>query len=108
MRVDLGLGTVLVRGRSMEPVLRDGDCLLVRRGTRVRPGNVVLGRFHDRPGLLVVKRAVRPLPDGWLLASDNIAAAGAAAGPGDVEAVVLLRWWPLRRPGPAMRRWPPG
>lgn len=108
MRFGLRLTTVLVRGPSMEPALRDGDCLLVRRGSRVRPGSVVLARFHDRPGLLVVKRAVRPVPDGWLLASDNATAPGAAAGSGDVEAVVLLRWWPLRPRGPAMRRWTPG
>ena len=88
-------GTVLVRGRSMEPGLRDGDCLLVRRGGRVRPGAVVVARFHDRPGLLVVKRAVRPARGGWQLASDNATAPGAAAGPGDVEAVVLGRYWPL-------------
>ncbi len=91
------LGTVLVRGPSMEPLLRDGDALLVRRGARVRPGAVVVARFWGRPGLLVVKRAVEPVGEGWLLASDNAAAPGATGGVGDVEAVVLLRWWPLRR-----------
>lgn len=91
------LGTVLVRGPSMEPELRDGDCLVVRRGGQVRAGDVVVARFHDRPGLLVVKRAVAPLPDGWLLASDNSAAPGALAGPGEVEAVVLGRYWPPAR-----------
>ncbi len=108
MRLGLGLTTVLVRGRSMEPVLRDGDCLLVRRGGRVRAGSVVLARFHDRPGLLVVKRAVQPVPGGWLLASDNATAPGATHGPGDVEAVVVLRWWPLHRSGSAVRRWTSG
>ena len=89
------LGTVLVRGPSMLPALRGGDCLLVRRGAPVRPGDVVVGRFHHRPGLLVVKRAVRPVPGGWLLASDNDTAPGAVSGPGTVEAVVLARYWPL-------------
>ena len=90
------LRTVLVRGPSMEPALRDGDCLLVLRGARVRPGAVVVARFLGRPGLLVVKRAVAPAGAGvWQLASDNAGAPGAARGPGDVEAVVLLRWWPL-------------
>lgn len=88
-------GVVLVRGPSMEPALRDGDCLLVRRGGRVRPGAVVVGRFVDRPGLLVVKRAVARAGTGWQLASDNRVAPGAASGPGQAEAVVLLRWWPL-------------
>ena len=93
--VEVRLGTVLVRGPSMLPALRDGDCLVVLRRGRVRPGAVVVARFHDRPGLLVVKRAVRPLPGGWQLASDNAAAPGAASGPGEVEAVVLARYWPL-------------
>lgn len=90
------LGVVLVRGPSMQPGLRDGDCLVVLRGGRVRVGAVVVGRFHDRPGLLVVKRALRRLPGGWLLGSDNSSAPGAVSGPGEVEAVVLARYWPLR------------
>lgn len=91
------LGIVLVRGASMEPALHAGDCLLIRRGGPVRRGDVVVARFHDRPGLLVVKRAVGPVDGGWLLASDNSSARGAAGGRGDVEAVVLGRYWP----------WPP-
>ena len=91
--------TVLVRGASMEPTLRDGDCLLARAGGRVRPGRVVLGRLWGRPELLVVKRAVERLGDGWLLASDNAAAPGAAGGPAHVEAVVLGRGWPPGRAG---------
>ncbi len=86
----------MVRGPSMEPALRDGDCLVVRRAGRVRPGDVVVARFTDRPALLVVKRAVRPVEGGgWLLASDNADAPGAAGGAGTVEAVVLGRYWPL-------------
>lgn len=96
------LGTVLVTGPSMLPVLRDGDCLVVRRGSGVRAGDVVVARFRERPSLLVVKRAVRPLDGGWELASDNAAVQGhgLTSGVGDVEAVVLLRYWPLpvRRP----------
>ena len=88
-------GTVLVRGASMQPTLHDGDCLVVRIGGRVRPGAVVVGRFHDRPGLRVVKRALAPDSGGWLLSSDNAAAPGAVSGPGGVEAVALLRYWPL-------------
>ena len=96
------LGTVLVTGPSMLPVLRQGDCLVVRRGGGVRAGDVVVARFRERPSLLVVKRAVRPVDGGWELASDNPAVQGhgLTSGVGDVEAVVLLRYWPLpvRRP----------
>lgn len=90
------IGTVLVRGPSMVPALRDGDCLLVRRGAPVRPGDLVVARFRERPELLVVKRAVEPQDGGWLLASDNPFAEG-PSGVADVEARVLLRYWPVRR-----------
>ena len=90
-------GTVAVRGASMEPRLRDGDFLVVRWGARPRPGQVVVARPHDHPGLLVVKRAVQPVEGGWELASDNATAPGALSGPGDVAAVVLLRYWPVGR-----------
>ena len=80
----------------MVPALRDGDCLLVRRGARVRSGDLVVARFRERPDLLVVKRAVETRDGGWLLASDNPFAEG-PSGVADVEARVLLRYWPLLR-----------
>jgi phage repressor protein C with HTH and peptisase S24 domain len=98
--------TAAVRGPSMVPTLYDGDRVLARRGARVRPGDVVLGRFADLDRL-VVKRAVRPCPGaagepaaGWWLASDNRYAAGDSAvhGPAEVVARVVWRYRPLRRP----------
>jgi SOS-response transcriptional repressor LexA len=79
----------------MVPTLRDGDCLVIRRRPRVRPGDLVVARFRERPDLLVVKRAVEPQDGGWLLASDNAFAPG-PAGVADVEAKVLCRYWPWR------------
>jgi phage repressor protein C with HTH and peptisase S24 domain len=97
----LPLAVVLVRGPSMEPVLRDGDCLLVRRTRTARVGALVVARPLARPELLVVKRAVRPLPEAgaWEVASDNptVAGLGWTGGAADVLGVVLLRYWPLRR-----------
>ena len=90
------IGTVLVSGPSMSPVLRSGDCLLVLRGARIRAGDVVVARFRERPDLLVVKRAGEPREGGWLLTSDNPFVTG-PAGVADVEARVLLRYWPVRR-----------
>ena len=89
--------TVLVQGPSMLPTLREGDCLVVRPGARVRQGDLVVARLRARPSLLVVKRAVRPQDGGWLLASDNPAVQGhgLTGGVGDVEARVVLRYWPL-------------
>ena len=88
--------TVLVHGPSMLPTLREGDCLLVRPGAGIRAGDIVVARFRERPSLLVVKRAVEERDGGWLLASDNPAVDGhgLTSGVGDVEAKVVLRYWP--------------
>lgn len=95
---------VLVAGPSMAPTLRDGDALLVRRTTRIRPGDVVVARFRARPDLLVVKRAIRRYEGGWWLESDNSLTTGdsRAYGAADVVGRVLLRWWP--RPSLIPRR----
>ena len=96
---------VKVAERSMEPALRPGDWLLVRRTRRIRPGQIVLARHPGKPGLLIVKRAARRTADGWWLASDNPAAGAvdsARFGPVPDEkivAVVLVRYWPIRRRG---------
>jgi phage repressor protein C with HTH and peptisase S24 domain len=96
----LGLTAVLVRGPSMAPTLRDGDAVLARRGGRQpRPGDVVVGRFRSRPDLLVVKRVVRSEGSGWWLQGDNdlVADDSRAYGVADVDARVILRWWPRPR-----------
>jgi phage repressor protein C with HTH and peptisase S24 domain len=94
------LFAVLVRGPSMAPTLRDGDALLVRRGGRpVRPGDVVVATFRTRPGLLVVKRAVRAREGGWEVRGDNplVTDDSRAYGVADVAGRVVFRYWP--RPG---------
>ena len=81
----------------MLPALRPGDCLLVRRVGRVRPGDVVVARFPARPDLLVVKRAVRPVDDRWWVEGDNPAVTDDSRryGPAEVLGRVVLRYWPL-------------
>ena len=83
----------------MLPTLRPGDCLLVRPPRRVRPGQVVVARFPTRPDLLVVKRAVRAVDGRWWVEGDNPAVTDDSRryGPAEVVAVVVLRYWPLRR-----------
>ena len=97
---------VAVEGPSMMPALRPGDWLLARRTTRIRAGQVVLAGHPQRPGLLLVKRVAWREDGGWWLASDNAvpgAQDSAHFGPVPAEsivAVVLVRYWPLRRASP--------
>ena len=79
---------VKVAERSMEPALRPGDWLLVRRTRRIRPGQLVLARHPERPEMLIVKRAARRADGGWWLESDTP----------DVGAVDSRRFGPV--PGP--------
>jgi nickel-type superoxide dismutase maturation protease len=99
VRWQLPLFAVLVKGPSMAPTLRDGDALLVRRGGRVRAGDIVVARFRTRPDLLVVKRAVREQDDGWWVRGDNefVTDDSRAYGVADVIGRVRWRYWP--RPG---------
>ena len=103
------LWRVAVAERSMEPALRPGDWLLVRRGLRagrpprIRPGQVVIARHPGQPDLLLVKRAARREIRGWWLESDNPGAGAVdsrvfgVVAPELIEGRVLARYW---------RRWP--
>jgi nickel-type superoxide dismutase maturation protease len=94
---------IAVAERSMEPVLRPGDWLLVRRTRRVHAGQIVLARHPERPTILIVKRAARRQDGGWWLESANPAAGAVdsarfGAVPDTlIEGRVLVRYWPLRR-----------
>jgi len=103
------LWRVAVAERSMEPALRPGDWLLVRRRlrpARIRPGQLVIARHPGRPGMLLVKRAGRREAPGWWLQSDNPGAGAVdsrsfgAVPDRLIEGTVLLRYWPPRRRGP--------
>jgi len=99
LRWQLPLFAVLVNGPSMTPTLHSGDALLVRRGGRVRAGDVVVARFRTRPDLLVVKRAVHEKDGGWWVKGDNqlIEDDSRKYGVADVIGRVLIRYYP--RPG---------
>jgi signal peptidase I len=94
------IGMAVVRGRSMEPTLRDGDRLLIRYRGRVRPNALIVVRLADRP--IAVKRAERRVDGGWWVTRDNPddGVDSWTVGPvadDDVVASVLLRVWPLVR-----------
>ena len=96
----LGLGRAVVRGRSMEPTLLDGDHLLVRWGGRPRLGLLVVVQWPGMP--MSVKRVGHRDDDGWWVERDNPneGTDSWSAGPlttHQVLGVVLLRLWPLRR-----------
>ena len=100
---------VAVAERSMEPALRPGDWLIVRRRMRpggpprIRPGQIVVARHPGRPSMLIVKRAARREAGGWWLESDNPAAGGVDSRrfgpvpPGLIEGAVLGRYRTGRR-----------
>ncbi len=98
---------VKVAERSMEPALRPGDWLLVRRTRRIRAGQIVLARHPGQPDLLIVKRATRRADDGWWLESDNPDAGAidsrrfGAVPVTLIEGRLLTRYW---RPAPAEDR----
>ena len=99
------IGIAVVRGRSMQPTLYDGDRLLVLHAGRPRPGKLLVVRLPD--GVVAVKRAVRREPGGWWVERDNPSEGvdSWTVGPiadDDVVAVAVLRVWPVFR-GPAER-----
>ena len=101
------IGLAVVRGRSMQPTLYDGDRLLVRYGTVPRVGRLAVVRLPD--GVVAVKRVTRREPDGWWVERDNPRAgvdswAVGAVSDEDVVAVVICRAWPWCR---RMSRRPP-
>jgi phage repressor protein C with HTH and peptisase S24 domain len=96
------IGLAVVRGRSMQPTLYDGDLLVVTHGATPRVGQLVVVRLPD--GVVAVKRATRRDPDGWWVERDNPAVGVdswlvGAIPESSVVAVVRRRLWPLRRPG---------
>ncbi len=90
----------MVRGRSMQPTLYDGDRLVVLHGAAPRPGGLAVVRLPD--GVVAVKRATRREGEGWWVERDNPAEGVdswlvGAVPDADVVARVLLRVWPPRR-----------
>ena len=94
--------SVTLRGRCMEPTLREGGRVLVRRSGDPRPGDVAL---IDARGWLEVHRVVGRLgmgPRRWFVHLGDASFIGGLAGRGDILGVVVDPP-PGRRPAPAGR-----
>ena len=94
------VGVAVVRGRSMEPTLIDGDRLLLVYGARPRIGRLALVRLAGRS--IAVKRVTRRMEDGWWVERDNPMEGVdswlvGAVSDQDVMAIVVTRFWPIRR-----------
>lgn len=105
------LGLAEVYNPSMIPTLHPGDQLVVRYGSPVRPGDVVVLRHPFQHDLLIVKRAVERRPGGWWVLGDNRFAENDSRefGPVPEDLVVaraLLRLRPMRLGQPSPR-WVP-
>lgn len=95
----LPLVRATVQGPSMIPTLSPGETVWVLRTRRIRPGDVVVARHPEEPGLLLVKRALRPEGQGWWLEGE-ITGPGLADsnsfGPVPADLVVGIVVWPRR------------
>jgi nickel-type superoxide dismutase maturation protease len=92
--------TVRVVGPSMEPSVSNAEWWVVRRGGRLRAGDVVLLTHPGRPGLRLVKRAVRREGDRWWVEGDSPMSnddsrAFGPVSPSLVEGRLLFRYRPL-------------
>jgi hypothetical protein len=117
----VGLGVVVVRGRSMEPTLHTGDRMVVLRGAPPRIGHLAIVRLppgdDGAPRPLAIKRVTMRDPADprrYWVESDNQAAPGVTdswtSGIGslsreEIRALVLFRLpQRLRLPGRRHRR----
>ena len=93
---------VQVVGLSMEPALRNGEWWLVRRTSRLHPGDVVVLTHPQRPHMLEVKRLDRREGDSWWVLGDNPDWSTDSRHFGAIPASLILgrailRYHPLRR-----------
>ncbi|WP_314172022.1 nickel-type superoxide dismutase maturation protease [Streptomyces winkii] len=94
------IGLAEVYNPSMLPTLRPGDRLVVKYGSRVRPGAVVLLRHPLQHDLLIVKRAVERRSGGWWVVGDNprVRNDSREFGPVPDDLLVARAWLRLRPP----------
>jgi len=96
---------VVVSGDSMEPTLRDGDRVVVRRlGRAPRAGDVVLVPDPRQPARSLLKRIAAIHSEGIELAGDHPERSTDSrqfgpVDPGSIEGRAVFRYLPLHRTG---------
>ncbi|OEU85569.1 signal peptidase [Streptomyces abyssalis] len=99
------IGLAEVYNPSMLPLLRPGDRLVVKYGSRVRPGAVVVLRHPLQHDLLIVKRAVERRSGGWWVVGDNPQVRNDSREFGAVpDDLMVARVWVRLRPPRGPRR----
>ncbi len=95
-------GRIVVEGDSMRPTLLPGDRLLVLRGGRARPGDLVVSADPRERSRVVVKRVAAVGPEGLTVHGDNPAASTDSRSFGPLRRVdgrALYRYHPAHRAG---------
>ncbi|OEV07343.1 signal peptidase, partial [Streptomyces nanshensis] len=102
------IGLAEVYNPSMLPVLRPGDRLVVKYGSRARPGAVMVLRHPLQHDLLIVKRAVERRSGGrWWVVGDNPQVRNDSREFGAVpEELMVARAWVRLRPPSSPDRGP--
>lgn len=99
------IGLAEVYNPSMLPTLRPGDRLVVRYGSRVRTGVVVVLRHPLQHDLLIVKRALERRAGGWWVVGDNPQVRNDSREFGAVpDDLMVARAWVRLRPPQGVQR----
>jgi nickel-type superoxide dismutase maturation protease len=107
-----GVERIEVSGASMSPTLADGDrLLLVRKRSRLRPGDLVALRDPHDSGRLLVKRVARLESAGLVVHGDNPASSRDSRSFGTVPRASIVgrpvyRYHPPERAGRLGRTFP--
>lgn len=97
---NFGFMVAKVEGSSMQPQLKAGDLILLRKTQKLKVGQVAIARRPDRPNLLVIKRVKAVTKNGYWLEGDNQSESDDSRIFGEVEKNLILgrfifRYWPL-------------
>jgi nickel-type superoxide dismutase maturation protease len=80
-----------VEGNSMRPVLRDGDAVLIQKGSTLRVGDVVIARHPFKQSVRIIKRINQiHVPDRYELLGDDPGESTDSRTFGPIERAMIL------------------